>query len=285
VAELHLVGSTDDGRQLLLARVPAGAAEFRLPIDEKLTSLLRTGRRPAPSASALTPRQIQAQLRAGASVEDVAARAGVPVGRLDAYAAPVLAELARVVEDALAARMSRPQQGPSALPLGPAVLTRLAGADGTGSRPAWSARRDHDATWVVEMRCDGDSVPTVARWRWDRASRSLAPLDGVAAELGHVAAGGTQSEDETRPAAPVAVAAAETPVAAPAPGVATAEAADAGPSGVRTKLAPEAAPRSVRASRSSRRPAVPAWSDVLLGVAAAPARAATGAPEDTEAAG
>ena len=42
--------------------------------------------------SALRPRDIQARIRAGATVDDVARAAGVPVESLDAFAAPVLAE-------------------------------------------------------------------------------------------------------------------------------------------------------------------------------------------------
>ena len=42
--------------------------------------------------SALRPRDIQARIRAGASPEQVAEAAGVPIERIDAFAAPVIAE-------------------------------------------------------------------------------------------------------------------------------------------------------------------------------------------------
>jgi len=277
VAELHLLGTTDDGRHLLLASTPGGSAEFRLAADARLTGALRAVARTAASASALSPRQIQAELRAGASVDDVAARAGVPVQRLEPYTAPVLSELARVLEDALAARMSRPQHGPSALPLGRAVRVRLAPAAGSAeSELLWSARRDHDSSWVVELCYAGADGPAVARWRWDRVVHSLAPLDDVAAELGHVAPRGEQSASDRT-----------APVVAPSPAAPAAEdpvapAARAGQPTVDRR--PAEAPRPVRTGRPGRRPAVPAWADVLLGVTSA-TTAAPAAAEDAEAAG
>ncbi len=42
--------------------------------------------------SALTPREIQARIRGGESLEEVAQAAGVYVEQIDAYAGPVLAE-------------------------------------------------------------------------------------------------------------------------------------------------------------------------------------------------
>lgn len=269
MAELHLVGTSSDGRHILLTSTPGGPAEFRLALDDRLREVLRADRRPADGSSALSPRQIQAELRSGASLDDVAARAGVPVERLTPYAGPVLSELSRVLEDALAARMSRPRLGLSSLPLGTAVLTRLAAADGAGPVPRWSTRRDHDATWVVEMRHSGDLGAPVARWRWDRVARSLTPLDEAAADLGHVGSDSPLRAPVEAPAdRPAAVAADEEAASIPAPPV-----------------DPAVMPaRPVRPTRTGRRPSVPAWADVILGVSpgkpTGPAR-----PDDVEATG
>lgn len=269
MAELHLVGTSADGCHILLARTPGAPAEFRLALDDRLRDLLR-GRRPADGSSALSPRQIQAELRAGASLDDVAARAGVPVERLAPYAGPVLSELARVLEDALAARMSRPRLGLSSLPLGTAVLTRLAVADGAGPAPRWSTRRDHDATWVVEMRHSGDLGAPVARWRWDRVARSLTPLDEAAADLGHADPDSPLRAPLEAPAdRPAGAAADQQAASVPAP-------PPVDPPGMPT--------RSVRSTRTGRRPSVPAWADVILGVS--PGKPAGAAPsEDVEATG
>lgn len=292
MGELHLVGSTDDGRHLLLAATPGGTGEFRLAADERLAGVLRARPRPAEPVIALSPRQIQAELRAGTSLEDVAARAGVPLHRLDRYAAPVLSELARVLEDALAARMSRPQHGPSLLSLGHAVGARLARAEGR-PEPRWSARRDPDASWVVELRYAGKAGEQVACWRWDRGAHSLAPLDAAAAELGHVARPAEQQAARVAPtdeqrAAPGAAEPQAAPVAAeptppPRGEAATAEAPQPPHEDVGRR--PAEAARPSRGGRPGRRPAVPAWADVLLGVTSSGPDAAAVPPQDAEAAG
>ena len=46
----------------------------------------------------LRPKEIQARIRAGASVEQVAQMAGVDVGRVERFAHPVLLERARAAE-------------------------------------------------------------------------------------------------------------------------------------------------------------------------------------------
>lgn len=57
--------------------------------------------------SALTPRDIQARIRAGESVEDVAQAAGVPTERVEPFAAPVIAERAHVAGLALSSPVRR----------------------------------------------------------------------------------------------------------------------------------------------------------------------------------
>jgi len=293
VAELHFVGSTDDGRHLLLATTPGGSGQFRLAVDERLIGALRARPRPAEPVIGLSPRQIQAELRAGASLEDVATRAGVPAHRLDPYAAPVLSELARVLEDALGSRMSRPQHGPSLLPLGRAVRARLGRGEGV-PEPRWSARRHHDASWVVELRYAGAADAAgeqVARWRWDRAAHSLAPLDAAAAELGHVARPPEQhpapvaAEQQGTPVVPAGRQAAPGAVEpTPAPRVDEANVETPQPPDDVDRRTAEA-PRPSRGARSGRRPAVPAWADVLMGVSAAGPDATPVRPADAEAAG
>lgn len=273
MAELHLVGTTDDRRHLLLATAPTGTAEHRLVADQRLIDTVRAAPRPGQPPSALTPREIQAELRGGASLEEVATRAGVSPGRLEPYATPVLSELARVLEDALAARMSRPPHGPSALPLGLAVRMQWPAVE-PDSQPGWSARRDPAIGWVVEVRRPREAGPAVACWRWDRVAHSLAPLDAVASELGHVSA-----PLDGSPAEPGRAAVAERAQSPLPPAEAAGEVGEQPAADPRAEV-----PRPARGGRPARRPAVPAWADVLLGVSssvpAGPAR-----PEDTEAAG
>ncbi len=52
--------------------------------------------------SQLRPREIQARIRAGASVEQVAEQAGIPHAKVERFAYPVLLERARAAEMAQA---------------------------------------------------------------------------------------------------------------------------------------------------------------------------------------
>ena len=65
----------------------------------------------------LRPKDIQAKIRAGASVEQIASAAGVDIDRVERFANPVLLERARAAELATAAH--------PVLADGPSVLTLL----------------------------------------------------------------------------------------------------------------------------------------------------------------
>src|SRR5204862_5006336 len=67
--------------------------------------------------SALTPREIQARIRAGYLVAEVAAEAGVDIDWVERFAVPIVAEQAQVLERALSLTYVAPRRGPSALPL------------------------------------------------------------------------------------------------------------------------------------------------------------------------
>src|SRR5659263_695795 len=106
--ELRLVAVSDDGSHLVVRSNEPDGEQFRLPLDERLRAAVR---RDVPRLSqleirresSLTPREIQARLRAGESPEDVAHAAGVPVERVTRFEGPVLAERQRRVEEARAA--------------------------------------------------------------------------------------------------------------------------------------------------------------------------------------
>jgi len=142
--KLHLVGFTTDHRALILsARRGAKSGGFTLALDPELAgavnaALERAAAESGPEEEALAPvpaprpqsalsvRELQARLRAGRSLEEVAAEAGVDVDWVARFAAPVAAEQARIVESARGAVFARARLGPSDLPLGAAVHRNLA---------------------------------------------------------------------------------------------------------------------------------------------------------------
>jgi len=187
--DLRPDGLSEDGRSLLLSdpaserEAAEGSAErYRVAVDERLRSVLRG--RPATNdtrvESALPPREIQARLRAGATVEEVARAAGIPVARVQRYEVPIAAERARVVSQAREATVppaDRTHPGQRLGQLVDAGLTR-AGIDPAGV--AWEARRQPDSSWIVRLPV---AERGCAEFSWDAAARRVRPVDSLAHEM------------------------------------------------------------------------------------------------------
>src|SRR4051794_41687278 len=181
VRELHVVGVSDDGASLLLGTADNGRITHRVPLDDRLRAAVR-GRLSRPGAdrveSALPPREIQARLRAGETREAVAKAAGVPLARVLPYAAPVLAERQRVVDEARAVPVSPPRGPKATRPLGEAVDGKL--AEGPGLKPdtvEWGARRRPDGAWVVTLSYAARGGRRSAAWLWPPGEREPTPED------------------------------------------------------------------------------------------------------------
>src|SRR5262245_39101895 len=121
--ELKIVGLDVDGKHII-CESDDPSDTFRLRVDDRLRAAVRgDGARVGQTHidievnSMLRPKEIQARIRAGASVEQIAASAGVDVHRVQRFAHPVLLERSRAAELATAAH--------PVLADGPAVLTLL----------------------------------------------------------------------------------------------------------------------------------------------------------------
>ncbi|HET7406555.1 MAG TPA: septation protein SepH [Mycobacteriales bacterium] len=193
--ELYIVAITNDGAQLVLAASPdAVKGSHVLPVDARLQAALR-GTLPAPGStsaaeSALSPKEIQARLRAGETPEQVAKIAGVPVARVLRYAGPVMSERARMVDEARDAVMTKARAGASAVPVGAAADLHLAETPGLKADTVdWTARRRDDGTWIVRLTYVARGRARAAEWGWDPAQRVVTALDSYAGKLGYVAPG------------------------------------------------------------------------------------------------
>lgn len=199
VRQLQVVRLSADGRELLLGPTRDGRPTHGIAADDRLARALR-GEDPdadRPGASPISPRDIQARLRAGATVEEVAAEAGVPVGRVERFAGPVRSELEQVIGAAAQAVLRRPRAGESAVPLGDAVATNLGLTN--GARPetvVWQAARAADGCWQVSVRVEVRGRSRLARWRFRVGDREVVAMDAYATALGFV--------DAARPSRPAA---------------------------------------------------------------------------------
>ena len=180
---LHVVGVSPDGNKLLLAG-SSGASKpgFQVEIDDSLELMLKRRRRDNDDELAMSPRDIQARLRAGATVDAIANAAGVSAERIERYAGPVYSERIRMIGEAQEAFSYRPRLGRSKVAMGTAVALAL------GEYPPdddWSAVRAVDGLWRIVLKLPGRGRARQAVWRFDPVERELTPVDALAATLGH----------------------------------------------------------------------------------------------------
>ena len=209
--DLRLVGVHEGGEHLLLSG--KGGETFRLRMDEALRVAVSrsvhrsTAAAERPEGPAMTPRDIQARIRSGASAEEVAEVSGLDITHIRRYEGPVRAERDYVARQAQAVEVAAPLSathdgyrstfGDSPVNLGDMVNHRLKAFGVDPDSVEWDAWRRPDSTWDV-VACfdlDGKSQVSVgeeppARWtfsplrksvtnanRWAQLLSELEPLD------------------------------------------------------------------------------------------------------------
>jgi hypothetical protein len=205
--DLRLVGVHDDGVHLLLSG--AGGEMFQLPIDEALRAASRSSAKAATAAApiAMSPRDIQARIRSGATAADVAELSGLPLAKVERYEGPVLAEREYVAQQARKIEVASPSPGhdtyrsifgDSPATLHDMVNHRLSAHGIEPSTVEWDSWRRQDGSWTVAARFEAKKTGTAgigeeppALWtfsparkalqnanRWAQQLSELEPLDG-----------------------------------------------------------------------------------------------------------
>ena len=248
--ELKVVGLDVDGKRIVCEADGSGEKFILLP-DDRLRAAVR-GEKSGPSQSQsdaevpsmLRPKEIQAKIRAGASIEQVAEAAGVDVARVERFAHPVLLERSRAAELATAAHPVL-VDGPSVLTLLETVTAALIARGLDPDATNWEAWRNEDGRWTVQLAWKAGRSDVQAHFRFTPGAHggTVTAFDDAACEL--------INPDFARPLRPVA-ALAQLEFDEPAPPVAAPE------------PEPPAPPKQPQARRG--KPPVPAWEDVLLGV-------------------
>jgi len=247
--ELKVVGLDVDGKRIICETDDSGE-KFILRSDDRLRAAARGDKTvsnqtkiDAEVPSVLRPKEIQAKIRAGASVEQLAAAAGVGIERVERFAHPVLLERARAAELATAAHPVL-SDGPAVLTLLETVTTALVARGLDPDATTWDAWRNEDGRWTVQMGWKAGMSDNVAHFRFTPGAHggTVTAFDDAACEL--------IDPDFARPLRPLAPVA-QLDFEEPVPPVAEAP-------------EPPPAPNPPRARKG--KPPVPAWEDVLLGV-------------------
>jgi hypothetical protein len=246
--ELKVVGLDVDGKRIICENDDSGE-KFILRSDDRLRAAVRGEKAESSQSqidaevpSVLRPKEIQAKIRSGASVEQVAAAAGADIGRVERFAHPVLLERSRAAELATAAHPVL-ADGPSVLTLLETATSALVARGLDPEDTSWDAWRNEDGRWTVQMGWKAGMSDNVAHFRFTPGAHggTVTAFDDAACQL--------IDPDFARPLRPLAPVAQlgfeepEPPAAAPEP---------------------PPAPKPARTRKG--KPSVPAWEDVLLGV-------------------
>jgi Protein of unknown function (DUF3071) len=148
----RLVGLSPDGKSLIVAT--ESGEQLIIEADERLRAAVR-GDRPRlgqleiEMQTSLTPRDIQARIRAGESLEDVAQVAGIPMDRVERFATPVLAERDHVASVAMSSSVRRRSEPSGHRSLRVTVTERLVGRGVDIDAIKWDSYRLDDGRWAV----------------------------------------------------------------------------------------------------------------------------------------
>lgn len=304
---LRVIGLDEDGKSVILEDPENRGERFKLPADERLRAALRgdlarLGQMQIEAGEAqMRPREIQARIRAGESIDQVAAAAGLPTHRVERFAYPVLLERSRTADLAQRAHPVR-EDGPDVQTLGEVVAHSfgLRGHDLTET--SWDSWRGDDGRWIVQLHWKTGRSDNRAHWAFHPGAQggTVTALDDVAVDLmdpnpnrtlrtvrpvTQLARQALESTPVvTAPVVEEPVAQASTPAPVPPPPVVEkpvqeelpepepvpAQAPPPAPAAQEPESAP-AAEKPVRKDPPPKRgkknhPIVPSWEDVLLGV-------------------
>jgi hypothetical protein len=169
----------------VLVLATESGARFALPIDDVLHREIRRATRqsePSVQKLAASPRDIQAQIRAGLTAPEVAELLGIGVDDVIRFEGPVLAEREHVIGQALSVPvLIGSEVEPDAQPtFGTAIRAKLADLEATAER--WASWKD-ESGWIVKLEFTANEVDHDARWSFDPRRSTLAPLNADATQL------------------------------------------------------------------------------------------------------
>ncbi|MGA4786120.1 septation protein SepH [Nocardia sp. AB354] len=186
--ELRVIGLTPDSAHIVCVDAETGQ-KYRLAADEKLRAaargdLARFGQIEIETEATMRPRDIQARIRAGASVEQVTEESGMPASRVERFAYPVLLERARAAELAQKAHPVR-KDGPAVETLIEIVSAAFAERGHNIDIAEWDAWKDEKNYWVAQLQWQAGRSVIAAHWRYqpDAHGGSVVPLDDPASDL------------------------------------------------------------------------------------------------------
>lgn len=179
MADLRITGVSTGHLEL---EAPDGS-RHTLEITEDLLRALKS-RKPQDTRNALTPREIQEQIRLGKSIDQLLITNPSEEDAIRKFGGPIVAELNHVVTLARNVRLNLATDrfaDPANIEFGLVMDDRLA-ANGANNF-AWSARKSSDGPWLVSVSFEIGNESGLATWSFNSKQLLLTPENQTAIQL------------------------------------------------------------------------------------------------------
>lgn len=158
--------------------------KFRLLIDESIRASVKREPQQLLDSVSITPREIQDEIRNGATIDDLVKRSGATFEFVEKFAAPVIAELKHMVDSALSVRLTIAgdrYSDTNQIEFGEIINSRLVTSGATGIH--WKAERLEPSRWLVSANYQLNGVAGSAAWSFDPRQLTLSPENETAVTL------------------------------------------------------------------------------------------------------
>lgn len=170
-----------DGATLIVSDEEGG--EYRVPVDETSLRRLRHKREES-DGPRVSPKDIQAHLRAGLSNEEIAALTGASLDLIERFETPVLAEREFIITSALSVPTQttvETETGSLSTAFGTVITHRLHSLHASTER--WATWKEDSGSWIVKLEFAANGIDHDARWSFEPRKRTLAPVNSDASTL------------------------------------------------------------------------------------------------------
>ena len=177
MTELRLIGKNEDGTHLNL--IDGDNSEFSLRISDTLRATVNAPRLSAVQDEdnpVITVREIQARLRSGEPMENIARDANCSIDKVERFSGPILQERTYIIGLAQAVVM-RKESGRDPVTFFDVVVSRLAPRQVEMTAVEWNTWRLEDGTWIIRVHYPSRDGLGVADWSFDLTRRALSALD------------------------------------------------------------------------------------------------------------
>jgi hypothetical protein len=172
----------NDGEYLNLET--QGGEKFRLVLDDSLRSAIKRDSQVSLDSVSISPREIQDEVRAGSSAEEVASRHSVPLDYVEKFALTVVDEIGHIIASAQAVRISveadRYSEA-SQVEFGEVLESRLRANEATNA--SWTASKREGSPWMVSVTYESPQGSNSATWSFDQRKLVLSPENEAAVKL------------------------------------------------------------------------------------------------------